>query len=423
LIIDIGLVLQSGVESLTASNEPFVSCVVPYSVKNIRNLYYNRSIDINQSNELITNWRRNDVWLVWKRTKVSDNSVDYQYNKASKRGNDVYRWRVKNRHKIICDFLEDNDNIKYILCDDNNRPYCKVLKFTLVVNTNRFSLNSWNKRECSLYVDRFTKRLRNKYSNVRIARSTEVSQNGYLHVNLICYFKDEKFQVFLYKSKKDGSLSWRLKDYSLKQEMGKLWKAGYVDTRAIESSHDLLEYSLKYHIKYFTNEKSKKNQMFTLSVLTLFGKRAISIPKSFVNDVIDYSVSVSSEEVYRRDNSVPNSLSDEYTYEFLGVMSYDEAGFDSDLWKFVDTKPPPFLFFDNDLNNALDEINCNQFSLYLSHKEYWENPELTEFDRGGRSRYFNSERILSSGYKPVCKRRVVGMKKKYEFLRSRYGRQ
>jgi hypothetical protein len=249
---------------------------IPFGLGSVRRLYRTRRISFSSSVDLITRWRDNTSYLCFKRQDLKDDNVDYVHMKASKRGNDVYRWRVYCRHKDILDFCQDNEDFKYIR-DSDNGFVSNVLKFTLTVSEKDFDFNDFNKNLCSRFYDKFRKRVENNFGSIDISRSYEVSENGLLHVNVVIVFQDQDFPVYRHVSKIDGSVSWRLRDRSLKNKFNDLWDPGFVDVRSVLDNHDLLEYVLKYHIKYFTKPDCRRKQELTLSVLSLFNKRCCSM--------------------------------------------------------------------------------------------------------------------------------------------------
>jgi hypothetical protein len=346
------------------NNDVKISSVVPYNVRQIRSFYNCGLIDVDVSNGLIDCWRerRSNIIL----SVENRGNVSYFGFMASKRGNDVYRHRVYSKHKELFDFC-DNNKIDYVYSRDG-KYYSKILKLTNTVDINRYDLNDFNKNVCSREYDLFIKRLKIIDSKVVVARSYEVffdKAKGYLHINVIAKFNKE-FEVFFHKSKKsfhvDGSpvYTYRLRSYSDKQKLGKLWRCGHVDIRAVSDTNDLIEYCLKYHIKHFTNPYNQKQQRFTLSTLTLFNKRGFSIPQKFTDVIVNYSpVGTESFEV-RLDKYMHNSrsceLSDdlcEISFKFLGIIE----GYDEQDWFFnLDEPPPEFDNYNFILNNSYDLV-------------------------------------------------------------------
>ncbi len=316
-----------------------------YSVGNARKEYFSKRCSLDDACHSISIWRDNDMYLCF-RGETSNHEMKYYYQKASKRGNDVYRWRVKNRFRKILDFAEENKGLSFIE-KSNDGCYCShVFKLTLTVNPTRYSLDDFNSQLCSKELDRQIKRIRNIYPDVKVSRTYEVftdKAKGFLHVNQVFFFPSNSFPVFLYVNKRNKR-SWRLKNHEDKLFFQDSWSCGFVDIRAVSNAQDLLEYCLKYHVKYFKNMRAKGNQDLTLSVLSLFNKRAFSIPDSFTDSIITYAQSLGvTGGSSRLDTVLHNSLDESVVFQFLGVIRESELDFMPEGWFFVRDDPPPAL--------------------------------------------------------------------------------
>ncbi|GAI08473.1 unnamed protein product, partial [marine sediment metagenome] len=335
------------------------------------------------------------------------------------RGNDVYRARVRSRHEELLSFCELNEKISYIVPDGRGFN-CNILKFTLTVtpptNINggweRDEFNSWYS---NYFYDLFIKRIRNKYKGVVVAKSLEVSTKivrGYIHINVIAIFPDQCFPVYRHSSKyrvdrKNKPVkTWRLKTYEMKQEFDDMWDCGHVDVRAIETPHDLAEYSLKYHLKEFTDKQSHETQELTLSVLSLYDKRCFSFPeasvlrgtKGFTETLISYTVGLEQKEVlFPRVHIIPhNSLETVFLGHYLDIND----NFNGELWlEIVDHPPPevdPSFLGDYSLNLPVDTIST--------------------WDSGFR--WVNGLRVQLIKTPSIERSRLLGNSKKYSHLKE-----
>ena len=335
-----------------SSQSPLLT--LPNSINKTRYCYAYNYINFNAACNQIKERRETNSYLYFKRNH-EDGSKDYVKSKCSIRGNDVYRARVWNRHKELLKFCELNNDINYIIHDDHGH-HSNILKFTLTVDSKNWNRNEFNSFYSSYFYDLFIKRIRNNYNGVVVARSFEVSTKkarGYLHFNVIVIFPNHEFPVYLHKSKYrkhlDGTpiKTWRLKTYQMKKNIDNLWDCGSIDVRAVTSPKDLAEYSLKYHLKYFTDKKSKETQDLTLSVLSLYDKRAFSFPKSsvkrgtqgFTETIINYSVGLEQTTVFfpRLDIITHNSLNCEFVGIYLDFFNEESNG----LWYEIVDHPPP----------------------------------------------------------------------------------
>jgi hypothetical protein len=354
-----------------------------YSVSNARKEYFSNRCSLDEACHSISVWRGNNMYLCF-RGETPNDEVKYYYQKASKRGNDVYRWRVKNRFKKILDFSEENKDLSFIE-ESKDGYFCSHLKEqTLTVDPGKYSLNDFNSRICSKELDRQIKRIRNVYPDVKVSRTYEVFTNkakGFLHVNQ----KNERL--------------WRLRNYKDKVFFQSSWGCGFVDVRAVSTAQDLLEYCLKYHIKYFKNVKAKGNQDLTLSVLTLFNKRAFSISDSFTDAIISYSHSLGvSGDSSRLDTIMHNSLGENCSFQFLGVVHESELNFTPEGWFFVRDEPPPSL--SKYQNPASGQIVTKVYVTLLRKDTGWRMPRKIDVNLG-RGSVFKEEILPDLSGEPL----------------------
>jgi len=347
---------------------------------NTRKEYFSNACSLDEACVSISEWRGMNMYLCFK-GETSKREAKYYYQKASKRGNDVYRWRVKKRFQKILEFSEENKELSFIEESKDGGFSSRLLKLTLTVDPGKYVLNDFNSKICSKELDKQIKRIRNVYPNVKVSRTYEVftdKAKGFLHVNLVLFFPSYSFPVFLHKNKKKKQ-SWRLKNREDKSFFKGSWGCGFVDVRAVSTAHDLLEYCLKYHIKYFRNVKAKGNQDLTLSVLTLFNKRAFSVPDSFTDAIISYSQSLGITEVSPRlDIVMHNSLDESISFQFLGVVRESELDFTPEEWFFVCDGPPPGLLKYRDPESG--EIVSKVYVTLLRNDSGWRMPKKIDIN-------------------------------------------
>lgn len=402
--------------------------VLPLPLHKVQYRYSQKYSTFEQSIKMINARRETPSYLYFERENPDPEIKTTQIvqSKCSLRGNDIYRARVYNRHKTLIDFCDVNPDITFIIKNPKGH-HSNILKFTLTVtpptNLNggwdRDEYNSWYSQ---YHYDHFIKRIRNQYPGVVIAKSLEVSTKklrGYIHINVIAIFPDHNFPVYQHKSKKRTNskgkpiTTWRLGNYQLKQSIDDLWDPGFVDIRAIENPNDLVEYALKYHIKYFTNQQSKQTQDLTLSTLSLYDKRAFSFPHEslirgtadFTDTLIDYTVGL--EQTTVNSPRVHIIQHNSLKHDFLGFYFDINNEINSDLYYEILDKPPPQLniFYPYDKNTldiptpparALQKIDDN-----------------CRFDKESNTIYHKSAHI-----KKIKKRKLLGNSKKYTIPRE-----
>ena len=400
-----------------SKNTSGYSDTLPNSFKYTRRGYAQGLLSFDSACGRIKARRETSSFIFYER-RHDDMSTDIVRSKGSIRGNDIYRARVWSRHKELLYFCELNNKISFIVPSSAGFT-CNVLKFTLTVKPSSWDRDEFNSWYSNYHYDHFVKRIRNQYPGVVVAKSLEVSTKrarGYLHINVVAIFPRCSFPVYQHSSKyrvnrkSEPVKTWRLKTYRMKQDFDDMWDCGHVDVRAIDGPHDLAEYTLKYHLKEFTDKQSHETQELTLSVLSLYDKRCFSFPRAsekrgtqdFTETVINYTVGLDQENTvfFPRLDIIPHNSLD---YKFLGHFLDVHDNFNGDLWYEVVDRPPdeidPTVEYDPSSLNLLVVTMCG-------------------FDSG--SRLLDGLWINSVG--PTDKRhRLLGNSKKYSDVKERYG--
>jgi DNA polymerase I len=349
--------------------------VLPLNVKEIRKLFLERKIDMFEATNLLTDWRYFPIRSVCKITNLKTNQHHYNYAVLSKRGNKAAVNKLYKNKTIapLLEICEKYDRTIKLIDKDNQTHF---LKITLTVKLSECSVFEWNGKRCAKEVVLFKKRLRARFGqDLQFARADEVNNNGYIHVNLIVYSPTHKFTVFRHISshpKYRGRVTWRLGenkyDRDLKNQINSMWvdtsiEENNVDIRALEDCHDLIEYALKYQIKFFKNDAPKRKREWTLGVLTLFNKRSISITTQFTEQVVNYVENLYAASIETEHEDMPQGSARLDTFmskcpkenqdpqkeenikiEYQGLVSdytLQKYGFDTSSSFFKSTQPPP----------------------------------------------------------------------------------
>jgi len=428
---------KNGPWGLSKTTQGF-SETLPNSIAYTRKGYAQGLLNFNSACERIKSRRYTPSYVFFEITK-EDGSTAIVKSKVAIRGNDVYRARVWNRHKELLSFCEINDKISYIIPGNSGGHTCNIIKCTLGVTPpwakdgnggwDRDEFNSWY---LNYHYDLFVKRIRNEFPGVVVAKSLEVSTKelrGWIHVNVILVFPNHSFPVYLHTSNLnthrngDPIKSWRLKyyyshaaindgDYAniSKEFFEDCWDCGHVDVRAVTGPHDLAEYTLKYHIKEFTDKQSHDTQELTFSTLSLYDKRCFSFPKAseirgtkdFTETVINYTVELDNDEPVnfpRLDIMPHNSLDIDFLGHFLDVND----NFNGELWFEIVEHPPP----------EIDRGIFGNYSLGISAIA------LSTWDTG--TRMLDGLWIHPSFASCDKSQRLLGNSKKYSHLKEMYG--
>ncbi|GAI16134.1 unnamed protein product, partial [marine sediment metagenome] len=282
------------------------SNTLPNSIAYTRKGYAQGLLNFESACERIKARRYTPSYVFFEKD-LEDGSTVIVKSKTAIRGNDVYRARVWNRHKELLSFCKSNDKISYIIPCASGGHTCNIIKTTLTVTPPSHPDGGWDRDEFNSYYmdyfyDLYVKRIRNAFPGVVVAKTLEVSTKklrGCFHINVILMFPNHSFPVYQHTSRYNRHLngdpikSWRLQYYSSaaaindgkddkisKEFFEYAWDCGHVDVRAVAGPRDLAEYTLKYHIKNFTDKTSHDTQELTFSTLSLYNKRCFSFPKA-----------------------------------------------------------------------------------------------------------------------------------------------
>lgn len=336
---------------------------LPLNVTEIRKNYFDGLITLEEAVRLIYDWRYFNIRSVHKKIETESDETTYVYCTLPKRGNRKSVLNTWNHGliKIAMTFLHERKETSLIIQNEQQYSETQFLKITCTGSPD-YPLNEWNAEQCAKEINLFKKRIRNRFGQTtQFIRSDEVHKNGYIHVNLICIFPEFRFTVFEHYSKKkrdrygQSYKTWRIKDKEILNEIRSMYVTAdvdrnFIDVVALPTCKDLLEYALKYQLKFFNEEKASRMREWTLGVLTLFNKRSISITRQAVDAVItiiDPDLRLDTFKSNCLNNAHLDETIEEIRYEYLGQVSdatLRNHGFDERylkmLW-FPSTVPPP----------------------------------------------------------------------------------
>lgn len=301
---------------------------------NVAQGFFNRAEnqdDLDLLEELFVYWRDLPEFMVLRSLSMNPRTMasvwSYVGVKCSKRGNDVYRRRVKRS----LNWLSNTENVQFFDAKDFNthkKVYSSALWLTLTYDVKRCSRaqaigkvgEEWN---------RFLSGLKRKYGQISVLRTWEVSEKGYPHVHAIVLFPDARFTVFPWLSRKEGKFSYRIEEAA---EIGSLWHS-HVDVQAISSTRKLFNYMKKYQTKTLMASDSPKG-VRTMSLLWLFRKRSFSVSGDFRRQLSDLIRTLHNSNMVRRQARLDGTLQDPSVWEFVGVFTGPELAYHGDRWSF-----------------------------------------------------------------------------------------
>ncbi len=224
--------------------------------------------DIPRIVEGYEDWVSQDEYLIFRKENIHTYEKTWKAVKASKRGNDVYVRRVKDRLK----HLSSIHNVEFFDYGDRSRRHKTRVLFTSLTYRRDDPLTVvW--RKVGEDFNRWLTGLKRRYGKILIIRTFEAQRDGYVHIHTVLYFQEYEFETFFYNGK------WRITE---RDDVVHNWGWGFCDVLALYS----LKAGLGYVTKYITKIQSaivddNEKYVLTLALLWVFRKRAFSVSRGF----------------------------------------------------------------------------------------------------------------------------------------------
>jgi len=260
----------------------------------VRATLYNTGIDgatlVNYASRAYLEWVRETEYLVLGKYDPLKGFVKYKAVKASKRGNDVYSRRLRERFREIME-LEDVQFFNYK--DRSGRHKTRAIFVTLTYDHAEATIGeAWE--AVGHHYNGFMANIRRQYGEVSVVRVWESQRNGYPHIHAIMVFEGHEFNAFHHNG------AWRVAE---KRDIEGYWDHGFSDVEALCSTRGGLHYVAKYLGKVHgvgsidadvgvddtavdaedpsLGSLVSRASLLTLSLMWLFRKRAYSVSGSW----------------------------------------------------------------------------------------------------------------------------------------------
>jgi hypothetical protein len=290
----------------------------------IFNEYYASGfLDLNKVMSHYLDWVNLDEYVVIKKKiyGIGVYALSSKVIKLSKRGNDVYNYRVSKRFSLLYDALEnydiDQDNC-YVLRSD-------ILFFTLTY-ANRDIFNSY--MNSGKDYNRFMSNLRKIFPRAKtITRCFESQSDGTLHIHALIYIGthiDVTFWKNIY-----GVKVCIIKSYALWEKLKNCWKYGFSDIKAFVKLKDGLKYIFKY-VGKSTYLYNSYNSLLTIALNWLFKKRSFSINYKMLR--ILFNLRLDTNKHNSNSKIILQCIGLIIEREFVGIFSKKQLGLDSKQW-------------------------------------------------------------------------------------------
>jgi len=210
---------------------------------------------------------------------VGDEKVAEVAVLCSKRGNSIYRHRLKRRLAPLLDLKG---------LPEGNRSWNKtrLLFVTLTYDTKRCS-----PREAWLSIsdefNRWIALLRKNYGELSYLKAVEATRRGYPHIHLVILFKEAEFSYF--------SLNGKFRIPRKERDRMRSGWHSFVDVEAVVSPRQAIAYTIKYVLKAHGEkvkgktpwEISEEGVEKTLALLWVYKRRGWSVSEDILEALAD----------------------------------------------------------------------------------------------------------------------------------------
>jgi hypothetical protein len=253
--------------------------------------------------------------------------------KASKRGNDVYRRKVKKRFEAFdtvpnASFFNDSDIAK-------GTAFTPCLFFTLTYDTKFCSLeDAW--LNIGIEFNRWISRLQQKYGRISVLRTWQDFNNGYPHVHGVLLFKEHEFKI-QYKEESpvlhgETKTIYRIEGH---EDFRQSWHS-FVDVSACYNVKGAISYARRYITRGIMKGEDYRSPMQDggslssqcLALNWLYRKRSFSVSGDFRKLVSDLIASKRNSKLVFLQNCLDGSslpVSDGWVWSLIGVYHLRES--------------------------------------------------------------------------------------------------
>jgi len=239
--------------------------------------------------------------------------------KCSKRGNDVYRFRVYSKFKGLASKAE---KLVFFNPKDRGEKKTKALWVTLTYDPSLCSFkDAW--KNIGIEFNRFMAYIRKKFGKVSCCRVFESYKGGHPHIHCILLFEETEFKVF-----RDRKGQFRIKE---KDAIASGWHS-FVDVKAMYSLGKGFSYLKKYLLKSIDAETKNSLALKTLALCWLFCKRAFSVSGKFRQMLTDLIKTKHNSNHRTQQITLEREIVEEYTYNVLGFVSAEVVRLKNDVW-------------------------------------------------------------------------------------------
>jgi hypothetical protein len=304
--------------------------------------YLKQNFTVDQIVEKYKEWVSVNTYMILSKLDNEKLKNDVFAIKCSKRGNDIYRLRVKNR---FVGLSHKSEKLEFFNPKDrNNDKNTCALWTTLTYDTKLCSYKeAWE--QIGIEFNAFMAFVRRNFGKVSTCRVFESFENGYPHIHCILLFQEYSFKVF-----RDAKGQFRVHE---KDIIAQGWHSN-VDVKAMSSLAGGFAYLKKYLLKGIDFENADSKGLKTLALCWVYRKRAFAVSGAFRKALADLITDLHNSNKPLMQITLFGEIIPEERYHLLGFVTGEDLKIDKNTWFTI-----------------LNHEQLNLLSQYLKEKSYF----------------------------------------------------
>lgn len=270
--------------------------------------------------EVFKEWASEATYMILSKLNLDKLKNEVFAVKCAKRGNDVYKSRVKKRFTGLVGRTQDL--VFFNPKDRTLQKQTSALWITLTYDTKLCSYReAWE--QIGVEFNGFMSHIRRSFGKVSCCRVFESFENGYPHIHCILLFEKHKFEAF-----RDNKAQFRVKE---KDAISEGWHSN-VDVKAMSSLAGGFAYLKKYLLKGIDLEKADSKGLKTLALCWVFRKRAFAVSGQFRQALNDLITHLHNSNKPTLQTTLLGEIIPPTPYVLLGFVNGTDLNIEVDLW-------------------------------------------------------------------------------------------
>lgn len=326
---------------------------------NLARFYFRNGIDLDVLVNLYRYWRDYSEYGLIRASWFEDYQIKHKWIavKCSKRGNDVYQRRVRQRLGWMDRLPKKLLNLTFFSDKDveNGSAYTSMVFFTLTYDSKRCSrVEAWE--NIGREYDNWIRGLRSRFGKISVFRTWQAFKNGYPHIHGILLFHEKKFKIAFVQVDEFNGKIYKIYRIAEKEEFAKGWHS-FVDVCGVSNLKGALKYAKRYITKKNDDPDPDQSTLdkfiramqygggyndLDMALMWLFRKRSFAVSGDFRNALNDLIRNLhNSEKGFEcQVNLFGGLVVSQVWFEWVGVFTKSELGIRVDSWVVVFEDPP-----------------------------------------------------------------------------------